>query len=117
MRKQEVLIKELNAIIRGWSNYHRNICAKSTFQSIDKVIFETLWRWAKRRHPTKSMGWRKKRYFTQTATRDWIFESKKNRLLFARDTKIVRHVLIKFEAHPYLKEFDNYYRIRKQAVC
>lgn len=117
MQKQEVLIKELNQIIRGWCNYHRNICAKSTFQKIDKVIFESLWRWAKRRHPNKSMAWRKNRYFRKVHTRDWIFESKKNRLLFASDTKIVRHILIKFEAHPYLKEFDSYYSMRKQAVC
>jgi RNA-directed DNA polymerase len=117
MQKQEVLIRELNAIIRGWSNYHKNICAKSTFQSIDKVIFETLWRWVKRRHPMKSMGWRKKRYFTQTATRDWIFESRKNKMLFASDTKIVRHVLIKFEANPYMQECEEYYRMRKRAVC
>ncbi len=81
------------------------------------MIFKTLWRWVKRRHPTKSKGWRKKRYFTQTATGDWIFESKKNKMLFASDTKIVRHVLIKFKANPYMQEFEEYYRMRKRAVC
>jgi RNA-directed DNA polymerase len=63
------------------------------------------------------MGWRKKRYFTQTATRDWIFESRKNKMLFASDTKIVRHVLIIFEANPYMQECEEYYRMRKRAVC
>lgn len=115
MQKQEGLIKELNQIIRGWCNYHKNVCAKSTFQKIDNFIFETIWRWTKRRHPTKSKGWRKNKYFTQTQTRDWIFESGKNKLIFASDTKIIRHVLIKLEAHPYLKEFDSYYRERKTS--
>lgn len=117
MQKQEELIKELNPIIRGWCNYHKNVCAKSTFQKVDKFIFETLWRWAKRRHPKKSKTWRKHRYFIQTTTRDWIFDSKRNRLMFASDIKIVRHILIKFEAHPYLEEYEDYYRMRKHAAC
>lgn len=115
MQKQEILIRELNAIIRGWCNYHKNICAKKTFQKLDKVIFETLWRWAKRRHPMKSKTWRKKRYFGNTPTRDWIFETKSDRLLFASDTKIRRHILIRLEAHPYLEEYFDYYSKRKTS--
>ncbi len=115
MQKQDKLIRELNAIIRGWCNYHRNVCSKKTFQKIDKVIFETIWRWAKRRHPTKSKSWRKDRYFKRTPTRDWIFASEKEKLLFASDTKIRRHILIKLDAHPYLKEYIGYYSKRKET--
>lgn len=73
MQKQEVLIKQLNAIIRGWCNYHRSSCAKHAFQTIDKYIFCCLWNWAKRRHSTKSKHWRKDRYFHREGSRDWIF--------------------------------------------
>lgn len=115
MQKQENLIRQLNAIIRGWCNYHKNVCSKKTFQKVDKVIFEMLWRWAKRRHPTKSKAWRKIRYFGNTSTRDWIFETKRDRLLFASDTKIRRHILIRLEAHPYLEKYIEYYSKRKTS--
>ncbi|MDQ2088255.1 group II intron reverse transcriptase/maturase, partial [Herbivorax sp. ANBcel31] len=74
MQKQEILIIRLNQIIRGWCNYHKHVCAKKAFQTIDKNIFGYLWLWAKRRHSMKSKGWRKNKYFTQSKTRDWIFK-------------------------------------------
>ncbi len=112
-QKQEVLIIRLNQIIRGWCNYHKHICAKETFQSLDKEIFYYLWNWAKKRHPMKSKSWRKAKYFTQTDTRDWIFKASYQTLLSASGVKIKRHVLIKFDANPYLYEYDGYYQNRK----
>lgn len=112
MQKQEIMISRLNQLIRGWCNYHRHVCAKKAFQTLDKNIFKYLWLWAKRRHPMKSKAWRKNRYFTQIGERDWIFKSENAQLLFASDFKISRHVLIKFDANPYLNEYKNYYRNR-----
>ena len=113
MQKQEKLIQRLNQIIRGWCNYHKHICAKKTFQTLDRNIFRYLWLWAKRRHSMKSKTWRKNRYFVQSNTRDWIFKSENETLLFASDFKIKRHFLIKFDANPYLEEYDSYYLKRK----
>lgn len=113
MQKQKVLIIKLNQIIRGWCNYHKHICAKKSFQTLDKNIFNSLWNWAKRRHSTKSKTWRKNRYFSRSKTRDWIFKSQDTALLFASDFKIRRHVLIKFDANPYLEEYKDYYIKRK----
>mgnify|MGYP001427377968 CR=1 FL=1 len=115
MQKQEILIKQLNALIRGWCNYHKSSCAKKAFQTIDKYVFYALWNWAKRRHSTKSKHWRKKRYFHQEGSRDWIYGTEKVKLVFASDTKIKRHRLIKFEANPYLREYDEYYSKRRGA--
>jgi RNA-directed DNA polymerase len=47
------LICHLNPIIRGWAMYHRHAVSAKAFQSVDHAIFQTLWRWAKRRHPNK----------------------------------------------------------------
>lgn len=47
--KRETLIKKLNSVITGWANYHQPVCSKQTFGSIDHVIYEMLWKWAKRR--------------------------------------------------------------------
>lgn len=115
MQKQEVLIKKLNSIIRGWCNYHRTTCAKKAFQTIDMFVFKCLWNWAKRRHANKTNQWRKERYFANEGSRDWIFRTDKEKLIFASDTKIKRHVLIKFEANPYLREYDEYYSKRRVA--
>jgi len=115
MQKQELLIIKLNQIIRGWCNYHKHNCAKKTFQTLDNNIFRYLWLWAKRRHSMKSKTWRKNRYFTRIKTRDWIFKSENATLLFASDFKIKRHMLIKFDANPYLKEYEEYYLKRKLA--
>ena len=106
---QEKLIKILNPIIRGWCNYHNSICSKRTYQKLDKYIFYYLWRWAKRRHQDKSKQWIKDKYWKSTNTRDWIFSDNENKLMFATETKIIRHCLIKFSANPYLREFDDYY--------
>ncbi|KJS21847.1 MAG: hypothetical protein VR72_08610 [Clostridiaceae bacterium BRH_c20a] len=61
----------------------------------------------------KSKTWRKNKYFAQIKTRDWIFKSENATLHFASDFKIKRHVLIKFDANPYLDVFDSYYLKRK----
>jgi len=118
MQKQENLIWKLNSIIRGWCNYHKHICSKKTFQTLDKNVFRALWFWAKRRHSTKSKNWRKDRYWSQTKTRDWIFQTNNTKLIFASDTKIKRHILIKLEANPYFNQYEDYYNKRKtETVC
>jgi len=38
-------------VIRGWAEYHHTVCEKETFSKIDHCIWETLWKWSKRRHP------------------------------------------------------------------
>ena len=57
----------------------------------------------------KSKNWRKKKYFSEIKSRDWIFKSENRTLKFASDFKIKRHVLIKFDANTYLNEYKEYY--------
>jgi RNA-directed DNA polymerase len=35
---QADLIKTLNPVIRGWANYHRHVCSKQTYSTIDHII-------------------------------------------------------------------------------
>ncbi len=104
------LIDWLNPKIRGWANYHRHVVSKRVFQRVDYAIFNSLWQWARRRHPKKSPGWLKQKYLGQQGGRNWSFfgessddEGKphKVRLLLAGSTPIQRHVKVKGEAHPY----------------
>jgi len=111
-KSQTELIKSINPIITGWTNYHKNACAKKTFAKLDHVIFYTLWRWAKRRHPNKPTKWIKNRYWKTTLFNKWIFSDGNIELKRASHTKIVRHRIIKFDANPYLPEFTRYYYYR-----
>ena len=50
---QDLLIRKLNPVIRGWVNYHRYVVSADIFGLVDHRIFECLWRWACRRHKRK----------------------------------------------------------------
>ncbi|NEU84605.1 group II intron reverse transcriptase/maturase, partial [Nostoc sp. UIC 10630] len=52
---QEALIKHLNPIIRGWTNYYSTVVSKEVFSKLDHLVFLKLFRWAKRRHPKKQI--------------------------------------------------------------
>jgi RNA-directed DNA polymerase len=112
--KQEKLIWKLNPIITGWANNHRRVAAKEAFSKVDNTVFLSLWHWAKRRHSNKSMQWIKDRYWKKTRNRDWIFSNDKSTLKFAANTKITRHLLIKFDANPYLHTDKLYYNAREK---
>lgn len=121
MAKQEWVIETLNPIIRGWVNYHRNQVANDTFRKVDHLIWKTLWRWARRRHPTKSIRWVKSRYFHLLGGEDWVFgaqvatrngDRKWVTLLKARDTPIRRHIKIKGEANPFDPAWEEYFESR-----
>jgi RNA-directed DNA polymerase len=60
------MIRALNPIIQGWSNYHRNIAAKATFAALDSQIYRYLKDWARRRHPHKGRRWLTQKYWHST---------------------------------------------------
>src|SRR5262249_51274941 len=63
----------LNPKLRGWALYHRHGSSKETLSHVDHAIFQTLWQWAKRRHPRKGKQWIKNRYFKRVGNRSWTF--------------------------------------------
>jgi RNA-directed DNA polymerase len=110
------LIQVLNPVIRGWANYHRHVVSKRTYSDIDRAIFQALWRWAKRRHLSKSAGWRKTRYFQSSGGRNWVFfgevEGQRKQLRSAFSTPIQRHVKLRAEANPYDPAWEVYFEQR-----
>jgi RNA-directed DNA polymerase len=122
--KQETLIELLNPMIRGWANYHRHVVAKRTYAAVDSHIWQALWRWARRRHPKKSCGWVRQRYFRIQDHRHWVFVDKARgyngeprvlALLSASATRIVRHVRVKSDANPFDPAWDSYFAERKRS--
>jgi RNA-directed DNA polymerase len=115
------LILRLNPVIRGWTAYHRHVCSKKCFDTLDHAIFEALWRWAKRRHPNKPKRWVKARYWHTVQGRQWVFsggitgrdgQRRTVRLFSAAAVPIRRHVKIKGAANPYDPAWEQYFEER-----
>ena len=111
------LIARLNPIIRGWANYHRHVVSKRAFSRMDHMIFRIIWRWAKARHPKKSMQWIKRKYYMRFGHRDWWFFASQDapeqghtpyRLFHANSIPIVRHTLVHSGLNPYDPKWFSY---------
>ena len=120
---QELLIRKLNPVIRGWVNYHRYVVSSETFRWIDYQIYKCLWQWAKRRHKHKGHRWIAKKYWHSIGTRKWTFAVRLNKtsqnqepryltLEYATDTKIIRFKKIVAEANPFDARWIGYFEER-----
>ena len=122
---QAALIGRLNPIIRGWANYHAGQVSKNTYSKVDNEIWQGLWKWAGRRHPTKNTQWIKNRYFHREGSRSWVFGIKdssggrtviRSKLLKAAETPIRRHIKIKAAANPFDPAWETYFEARETAT-
>ncbi len=122
--KAEELIRKLNARIRGWANYYRHVVSKETFSYVDHCIFQAIITWIKRRHPNKSLGWMRNKYFRRQHLRNWIFSTKIRKkdeestnldLFLASSVKIKRHVKIRCEANPFDPTYKDYFEKRDKS--
>lgn len=117
-QKQEDLIRRLNSILRGWTNYHKYIVASHTFSYINNTIYLLLERWAKHRHPQKNKWWRLNKYWHEKDGKPWVFMTDKNSLINLRTINIVRHPKLQISKNPFIDE--KYFikrRIKLQAVA
>jgi RNA-directed DNA polymerase len=96
--KQKELINRLNPAIRGWSNYYRSAVSKATFARLDCLLYSSLRRWARRRHPQKSRRWVAARYWRLPR---WDFGTKEEILYQHAATRIVRHAKVKDSKTPF----------------
>ncbi|MCA1992663.1 MAG: group II intron reverse transcriptase/maturase [Coleofasciculus sp. S288] len=102
---QAALIKHLNPVIRGWSNYYSCVVSKKTFSKADKNTYQQIRAWVVKRrgrnHITKVM----KKYFHTINGRKWVFSTREDnnplRLLTHAETPIVRHKKVVGEKSPY----------------
>jgi RNA-directed DNA polymerase len=98
---QGQLIKELNQVIHGWTNYYRSMVATETFHHCGFILFQQLQSWARRRHPHKGMFWVSNKYWHVADGKGWIFGDQRA-LLWEHDrTEIQRHIKVKGTASPY----------------
>ena len=101
-QSQSVIIKKLNPVLRGWANYHRNVNSKRTFSALGNYVFNTLWRWASRKHSNKHLMKVLRKYWKPVGTRKWTFTDGKLVLFRIESTKIVRHWKCRSDRNPYI---------------
>ena len=111
------VVRELNPVLRGWANYHRHVCSKKVFSKVDWTVGGMILKWAKRRHPKKSMDWIHKKYFTTRAGNQWVFygrDEKGQEKAAVKISKIPiqRHVKVRGNANPYDPEMEVYFEKR-----
>jgi RNA-directed DNA polymerase len=114
---QSELIRRLNQVIRGWTNYHRHTVASQVFSNINNTLYYLLLYWAKHRHPNKSKWWRLNRYWHEKNLKRWVFMTDEYCLINLRRIKIVRHPMLQISKTPFLHQ--NYYmkrRIKLQSL-
>ncbi|MCP4349204.1 MAG: group II intron reverse transcriptase/maturase [Desulfobacterales bacterium] len=114
--KTEDVIGKLNSSIRGWANYYKHAVSKKVFCELDHAFWKMTWKWARRRHPKKSKGWIKEKYFQRINGRDWRFMEADNPepLFLLGSIPIKRHVKIKAEANPYEPVWFDYINKRSK---
>jgi RNA-directed DNA polymerase len=123
--EQEVLIKKLNPILRGFANYYKGVVSKETFSYISYRVWQYLWRWGKRRHPNKNSKWVRKRYFRTIKGVKWTFacttsdrKGKDRELVLYQiaSTPIERHIKVKGDASPDDPSLKEYWDKRHQKL-
>ncbi len=99
---QEALIKELNPIIGGWSDYYRTQASKATLQECDHHLYWQVFRWAKYKHKDKTSQWIKRKYWkTEGGQPETFSDQESHTLRMHRWTLIQRFVKVRGTASPY----------------
>jgi len=109
------LIRILNPVIRGWSNYHKGICSKRIFNRVGSFIWWQLRRWAKYQHGNKNRWWIYHRYFQDNHFTDQRITkngTENHRLYRIGYVPIRYHVKVKTEANSFMSEYDQYFSNR-----
>ena len=114
---QITLIRTLNPITQGWSNYYKTCSNGKVKVRTDYLIYNIIRRWADRRHNKKSKTWVSKRYYHTMGKEHWRFgtwikkEGQKQFFYLKRLTDVPKtdHILIKGDANPYDMEYQAYF--------
>jgi RNA-directed DNA polymerase len=114
------VIKELNPILRGWSNYFRvGRQSPKVFKTMGNWIWRRMLRWAQRKHSTRNVDWIKDRYISKSKwrTNHWCDKGQPTRYLL--DISTVTHMFIPTfpkDLNPYVKGDKKKLEARNQTI-
>ncbi len=108
---QKELIRRLNPVIRGWTNYHKHVVASQAFSNLNNTLYLMLQQWAKHRHPNKNKRWWLNRYWHEYNGKPWTFMTDEYTLNNLRRIHIARHQRLQISRNPFL---DKEYFIKRR---
>ena len=116
----QIVMGQLNPVIRGWANYFRTSVAKEIFNSLDRWMFYKADRHTRRKHPKKSKDWRQQRYwgrFHLDRRDNWVFGDKQTGAYLLKFSwfSIERHTLVKGRSSPDDPTLRDYWEKRQAA--
>jgi RNA-directed DNA polymerase len=112
--RQATLVKQLNPVITGWTNYYQHGASSRTFHRVGHELWRMLWHWGRRRHPNKPKRWLYRRYWKQVGQRRWVFGDKDVTLRHPSDTHITRWVKVRGRSSPYDPALRDYWAARQR---
>ena len=98
---QSELIRRLNQLLTGWSNYHKHTVASNTFSYVNNTVYRLLQRWAKHRHPDKNSWWRLNKYWHEKDGKPWLFMTDESSLINLKRVAIIRHPMLQISKNPF----------------
>jgi RNA-directed DNA polymerase len=115
------VIRKLNPILIGWTNYHESAVSTTTFSYVAYEVWKALWNWCLRRHPKKGKDWVKRKYFGHRHGRAWVFQavdpdagtSQMVQLVNITRIPIERHTKVRGSASPDNPDLKEYWQKRK----
>jgi RNA-directed DNA polymerase len=115
------VIQRLNPLIRGWTNYYRTVVSSAAFASLDRHLWQGLYKWAKFSHPHKPKGWIVRRYFGAFHPKRqdrWVFGDTATGLYVVKHawTAIRRHRLVRGAASPDNPAQTQYWAVRRRRT-
>lgn len=115
------VVGKLNPILRGWANYHRHVVSAETFNYIDWMVWNLLWKWARRRHQNRSKHWIARRYWLTQPGNKWRFTANwkeksgkrySHKLFHLSELPIRRHLKIRSASNPFGSDWQDYFAQR-----
>jgi len=115
------VIQRLNPLIRGWTNYYRTVVSSVAFASLDRYLWQLLYKWAKYSHPNKPKRWIVQRYFGPFHPKRqdrWVFGDTDTGLYGVKHawTSIRRHRLVRGGASPDNPAQTHYWAVRQRRT-
>jgi RNA-directed DNA polymerase len=116
------VIITLNPILRGFGNFYKIGSSSKALNYLDYQIWNSIYRWAKRRHPNKGAKWVLRKYFRPFGNYTYSFYGKtkdrrgNDKLIFlkrASNIHIERHVLVKGKNSPDDPSLQTYWEERR----
>jgi RNA-directed DNA polymerase len=110
------IIKGLNLRIRGACNYYKWSNSNRLFGYMSHRIFDLLWLWARKRHPTRGKKWIKDRYWQATTRSYWEFQWEGVTLTepYQISTQWWKRPMVRILTSPFDEQETQYWKRRKE---